>query len=250
MLKEHLTQDHENASRRLTTIERHVDWLVREVLGQPPARLLDLGCGPGLYLQRLAARGYTCTGIDFSPASIAHARQQAAQAGLVIDYHEADLRSADFGPAASFDCVMLIFGELNVFKPADARTILRKAWAALKPGGRLVLEPATEEHVRSIGREPLEWWASQSGLFGDRPHIMLSESFWDEAARAATTRYYRIDTENGEVVRYASSQQAYSQADYGALLAECGFHSPRFWPGLAAQPGDPPGMFWGLVAEK
>jgi SAM-dependent methyltransferase len=248
MLKEHLTQDHEHASRRFETIDRHVAWIAREALGQPPARLLDMGCGPGLYCQRFAALGYACHGIDFSPASIEHARQQ--QGGLPIDYQLADLRTADFGPDGSFDCAMLIYGELNVFKPADARLILGKAWAALKPGGRLVLEPATETLVSEMGAEGITWWASQAGLFGDQPHIMLSESFWDEATRAATTRYHRIDAATGEVVRYATSQQAYSQDEYCALLAECGFHSPRFFPGLAAAPGDPPGPFWGIIAEK
>lgn len=250
MLQEHLTQDHDHASRRLETIDRQVEWIAREALGPPPASLLDLGCGPGLYLQRFAARGYTCAGIDFSPASVAYARRQAEQAGLSIQYQEADLRSASFGPDASFDCVMLIFGELNVFRPSDAQTILRKAWAALKPGGRLLLEPATETEVRRFSQEPAEWWASRRGLFGDRPHVMLSEAFWDEAARVATTRFYRIDAETGQVTRYASSQQAYSREDYTALLESCGFHSPRFTPGLAAAPDDPPGKFWGLIAKK
>jgi hypothetical protein len=146
--------------------------------------------------------------------------------------------------------VMLIYGELNVFKPQDARLILRKAWAALKPGGRLLLEPATEETVRGIGTEGQAWWGSNSGLFGDQPHLMLSETFWDEAGRTATTRFYRIDAASGVVTRYASSQQAYSQAQYRELLADCGFRVPRFFPGLAAAENDPPGPMWGLIAEK
>ena len=207
-----------------------------------------MGCGPGLYCQRLAALGYACQGIDFSPASIEYARQQARQ--LAIGYQCADLRAADFGPDGSYDCAMLLYGELNVFKPADVRLILRKACKALKPGGRLVLEPATEDLVRSIGAEGISWWASQSGLFGDQPHIMLSESFWDEEARASTTRYYRIDAASGEVVRYAASQQAYTQDEYRSLLADCGFHNPRFFDGLPAEPGDVTGPFWGVIAEK
>src|SRR5690606_11061234 len=113
MLKEHLNQAHDAASRRSETIARHVEWIAGEVLGPAPARVLDLGCGPGLYLQALAARGHACRGIDFSPASVAYARQQAAEAGLAIDYEEADLRAAEFGPDGHFDAVMQIFGELN-----------------------------------------------------------------------------------------------------------------------------------------
>lgn len=247
MLKEHLSQAHDAASRRSETIARHVEWIASEVLGPAPTRLLDLGCGPGLYLQRLAARGYDCRGIDFSPASIAYARGQAAEAGLAIDYEEADLRSAAFGPDGQFDAVMLIFGELNVFDPVAARQILGKAWAALKPGGRLLLEPSTEASIRAIGAERPAWWSAVQGLFGDDPHLMLAESFWDEAGRAATKRYYRVDAASGEVTRWAGSYQAYSEAEYRALLKGCGFGAVKVYPALAS---DEASDFCAILAMK
>ena len=57
---------------------------------------VDLGCGPGLYSSRLARLGHACTGIDFSPASVAYAREQAAAQGLDCRYHEGDVRRTDF----------------------------------------------------------------------------------------------------------------------------------------------------------
>ena len=82
MLENHLSQEHDWASRRLAVIEQQVAWLD----GQLPAgaRILDLGCGPGFYTRQLAERGFCCTGVDFSPASIAWARQQAQAASLDI----------------------------------------------------------------------------------------------------------------------------------------------------------------------
>lgn len=247
MLKEHLSQSHDRASRRSETVARHVEWIAREVLGPAPARVLDLGCGPGLYLQALAARGYECRGIDFSPASVAYARAQAAEAGLSIDYEEADLRAAAFGPDGHFDAVMQIFGELNVFEPLAARGILGKAWAALKPGGRLLVEVAVEESIRRMGAEPPVWWSAREGLFGERPHLLLTESFWDEGRKTATKRYYRVDAETTEVARWASSQQAYSEAEYRALLEGCGFADVRLFPALAS---DEPGDYCAIVARK
>lgn len=70
MLKEHLSQRHDAASRRLSLIEQHIAWIERTFLHKKPSRVLDLGCGPGLYLTRLAQRGYDCVGIDFAPASL------------------------------------------------------------------------------------------------------------------------------------------------------------------------------------
>jgi predicted TPR repeat methyltransferase len=60
------------------------------VLQSEPQRILDLGCGPGLYTQRLASLGHTCVGIDISPASIAYARRvQHPDAGASPRFAEA-----------------------------------------------------------------------------------------------------------------------------------------------------------------
>jgi 2-polyprenyl-3-methyl-5-hydroxy-6-metoxy-1,4-benzoquinol methylase len=79
MLHEHLSQDHDAASRRGATIDRQVAWIHGALLlAGTPTRVLDLGCGPGLYAERLAALGHRCVGVDVSPASIAFARARAA----------------------------------------------------------------------------------------------------------------------------------------------------------------------------
>ncbi len=119
MLNEHLTQDHDLASRRTPIIQQHVDWIHANLLGNAPGRILDLGCGPGLYCSRLAGLGHTCHGIDFSPASIDYAQTTARKHGLSCTYLLQDLRTADFGEG--YDLVMFIFGELNAFRPPDAQ---------------------------------------------------------------------------------------------------------------------------------
>ena len=70
MLTEHLAQEHDRASRRSHLIDSEVEWVHRTMLRGHPSRVLDLTCGPGLYVHRLAALGHTCVGIDFAPASI------------------------------------------------------------------------------------------------------------------------------------------------------------------------------------
>ena len=81
MLCEHLSQDHDLASRRLSLIDSQVARLLATVIPAAPARVLDLACGPGLYLSRIAGAGHCGVGIDFSPASIDHARSEADAAG-------------------------------------------------------------------------------------------------------------------------------------------------------------------------
>jgi len=230
MLKEHLSQEHHAASRRFDKIDTHVTWIHREVLQNQNGKILDLGCGPGLYASRLARLGHQVTGVDYSPASIAYAQTTAEQKGLACTYIHSDLRKADFGHG--YDAVMLIYGEFNIFRPADIRQILRKAHGALKPEGILILEPHTFEIVQTMGQGASTWYTSPSGLFSPEPHLVFEEHFWDSDHRTTTTRIFVVDANSGNVIRYAQTFQAYTQADYQGVLEECGFGEIEFFPSL------------------
>jgi len=248
MLNEHLSQEHDAASRRFEIIDRHVEWIHHQVLKGRPTRVLDLGCGPGLYASRLAGLGHACVGIDFSPASIAYAREQAEASGLDCTYLQEDIRTADYGDA--YGLVMLVFGEFNVFRPREARAILQKAHGALLPQGFLLLEPHTFEVVVNMGQQPPSWTSAERGLFSERPHLCLQESFWDAKANVAIERYYVIDAATGDVARHASSTQAYTKEGYRSLLADCGFGEVVFYPSLGASAGDPEGDLMAALARK
>ena len=221
MLREHLSQEHDLASRRREIIDRHVAWLHGHVLGGKPGRVLDLGCGPGFYASRLARLGHTCVGIDFSPASIAHARAEAEREGLACDYRLADVRGADFG--SGFDLVLFVFGEFNTFSPADAKAILGKARGALSASGVLVMEVHTEEIVRSMGAQEATWFSSSQSVFSDEPHLCLKQCAWHEKHRATTQQFLVVSLKSAAVTRYVSTTQAYSEAEYAAMLAGAGF---------------------------
>ncbi len=248
MLKEHLSQAHDAASRRFELIDGHVSWIHKTVLAGKPARILDLGCGPGLYAGRLARMGHECVGIDFSPASIAYAGGNARAENLNCTYLQQDIRLADYG--AGYGLVMQIFGELNVFTPDDARKILTKARNALGEGGLILLEPHTFEAVRTIGRQPRSWYSSGSGLFSDRPHLYLHESFWNDELRVTTERYFVVDAASGDVTRHAASMQAYTDEEYRSLLADCGFGGAIFYDSLGGSKGKARRDLFAIVAKK
>ncbi len=248
MLREHLSQAHDAASRRTMIIDEHVAWIQREVLRNRSSRVLDLGCGPGLYSSRLAQRGHTCVGIDFSPASIEYARDIAQAQQLACEYRLGDLRSAEYG--TGFDLVMFIFGELNPFRPAEARQILHQAYAALNTGGRLLLEVSTFAAVQRQGHQRSTWYSLEQGLFSDRPHVVLYESYWDEAHAVAIERFYIIEADTSAVTRHSISTQAYTDEQYRDMLRGAGFMDITFYPSLIGQPDERQKDFIAVVASK
>lgn len=247
MLREHLTQDHDRASRRLETIERQVAWIDVAVLRRP-SRVLDLGCGPGLYTERLARRGHTCVGVDFSPASIEHARSEAEREQLACEYRQDDLRTGLFdGP---FDAALFLFGELNTFEEGDVAGLFRRVQDALAPGGAFVLEVHTEAEVRRVGVEPSTWWTAESSPFGETPHLCLRECTWHAQKRAATERFFVLDDATDEVETYVSTTQSYSTPTLTKLLRAAGFENVEHHPSLeGTDAGRREGLFV-LVARR
>lgn len=213
MLREHLDQSHDLASRRAELIDAQVEYIHEQLLNGAPARVLDLACGPGLYAQRLAALGHSYVGIDFSPAAVTHARATTSDGEFV----EGDVRHTAF-PGQS-DLIMMLYGQINVFRRAAAADIVARALAALRPGGRLLLEAQTADQVSSTGRRPPAWETHPTGLFSLQPHILLTESFWDDEARTATERFYVVDIATAAVTRHAMSTAAYTEREYAELLS-------------------------------
>ena len=232
-LAEHFPQEHDAASRRSSKIDEHVSWLHSEMLGGQSTRVLDLCCGPGLYTSRLAALGHECLGIDFSPAAITYAEEEAAAKRLPCRYVREDVRLAEFG--TGFGLVMMIYGQVNVFRTADARTLLSKARGALADGGMLVLEAHTLAAVERMGAAGRSWHSAAQGLFSPLPHLVLEERFWDVSLKAATTRFLVLDALSGQVTRHALTTQGYSDGEYQSLLIESGFSDVRCFPSLTGR---------------
>lgn len=247
MLDEHLSQDHDWASRKQEKINRHVEWIRREFLPREGGRVLDLGCGPGFYTARMARIGHVCVGIDCSPASIDHARSEADGQGLACEYRLQDMREGRFGK--DFDLALLIYGELDTFRREEAGAILAEARNALGAGGFLVLEVHEEAFVRELGERAPTWHTASQGLFSARPYLCLQESFWSEEERVAIERYSVIELETADVITYHSTTAAYSENEYATLLKNAGFCRAERYPSLVGGPSEGDDGLFVLVAR-
>jgi SAM-dependent methyltransferase len=82
-------------------------------------QVLDVGCGTGNASIPAARLGAEVTGLDFQPDLLAIAREQAADAGVDVDWVEGDAQDLPFADA-SFDRVLSAFG--HMFAPDHERT--------------------------------------------------------------------------------------------------------------------------------
>lgn len=109
--------------------------LEEEAAGLEPGRALDLGCGEGADAVWLAGRGWTVTATDISSVALERAAVHAKDAGVTVDFQRHDL-DASF-PEGEYDLITAMF--FHSFAELSREDILRRAAAALAPGGRLLI---------------------------------------------------------------------------------------------------------------
>ena len=220
VLEAHLDPSNDLASRRPDTIDASVAWICSSHGLEPGMRILDLGCGPGLYTSRFAEIGLRVSGIDFGPASIEYARNLAASSGRDIDYRFEDYRTADLdGP---FDAVTLIFGDFCTHSDTDRDLLLSKIGGCLAPGGSFVFDVFTREYVER--EQPVsEWYVSlRDGFWSPHPHLVLEQRL-DYPEQSLRLNRYLVMDESGSISDYRIWHRYYDRAGIVALLEGAGF---------------------------
>ncbi len=108
--------------------------------------LLDIGCAAGYFLEEASRRGWTANGVEISKFA-------AEKAGLKnrFNIYIGDFINLDI-PANKFDLVLMLDLIEHLTSPVEG---LKKAFAALKPGGLLVIETPNYESAPSkvLGKE-------------------------------------------------------------------------------------------------
>lgn len=229
MLGEHLSQDHDLASRKIEGMERQVQWIHDRFLSGRQCDVMDLGCGPGLYSPLFTKLGHRYIGMDFGPASVEYANQHFATPGHCEFRLGNVLADAYGGP---HDFLMMVYGEFNVFPPRDSLRILASAFESLKPGGRMVLEAYSFDAVRALGSGN-SWFTAPTSVFSDSPHLCLTTNEWLEEDSVARQHFLVVDPVDSEVGIMCSTTKAWTDDDYLRLFDEAGFTDIQFeedWP--------------------
>lgn len=127
---------------------------LKDYLPAPPARIADIGGGPGRYSIALAQRGYVVTLVDISSNSLAFAGKKAREAGVKLSrcVHACATDLSKL-PAERFDAVLLMGPMYHLWRKSERQQAIREAIRLIKPNGLLFASFVTRHAVfRSIAK--------------------------------------------------------------------------------------------------
>jgi len=190
MLEAHLDPELDAATRSHDHVKEIIKWIGAVAPADKYPALLDLGCGPGIYAELFNKAGYAVTGMDFSKRSIAHAQNSAKEKGLSIKYHFQDYLTLDF--VAQFDVITLIYYDFGVLSAEERAILLIKIYTALKPGGLLIFDVYTPQHLAERAESSSWEYEGKESFFSSHPHVCLSSFLLYEEKHTFCERYIII----------------------------------------------------------
>ena len=105
----------------------------------PIRRVLDIACGTGPHLLRLAKRGYEMVGLDLSPENLAYVKEQASSKGLRIHLMQADMTDFE-GPHAFDAAICMQDSQGHLLTNEQILDHFRAVAQAVRPGGLYIFD--------------------------------------------------------------------------------------------------------------
>lgn len=196
---------------------KEVDFFVTILELRSEDAILDLCCGQGRHSLELARRGFTKVyGLDRSHYLIQKARQQARKEGLNVQFKEGDARKLPY-PADSFDVVLILGNSFGYFESVqDDLRVLQEVQRILKPGGKIFIDVADGEYLKSHF-QPRSWeW------IGKKQFVLRERSLSTDGQRLIS-REIITHVESGVIADQFYAERLYSRENLCAFLEESGF---------------------------
>jgi SAM-dependent methyltransferase len=206
----------------------------------PPAKILDVCCGPGRHSVELARKGYTVTGIDRTAAYLDIARNAASAAQLSIDFELADART--YRKSHAFDVVLNLFNSFGYFATEDENlALLACAYDSLVPGGKLLLETVNKDYMVTSPSMTLTRTA-EGAVLNEETHVSPDKSVLFGRRTIIEPDHTRSD--------FDFSLQLYSEDELGHLLHRAGFSTSSSYGALDGRPLDSNSNHMIVLARK
>lgn len=241
MLSFHLNQETDLASRRFETIDRVVSW-IDDQLNLSDKSLCDLGCGPGLYTQRFAAKGSQVAGVDFSTYSLDYAKNHRPE---TIHYINADYLLDDL--PMGFDVVTLIYNDLCALSPDQRNQLLKRMRKMLNPGGHIVFDVAGMGSFAYKQELTIIENKLMNGFWAAGDYVGIQRSFIYEDAGVLLDRYLIIEPD--KTWQIFNWFQHFTPESIEQELLDAGFEVDHMAGDLTGESLRPVSDFIGIIAR-
>ncbi|HHO0100003.1 TPA: class I SAM-dependent methyltransferase [Clostridioides difficile] len=245
LLKAHLDTNFEGASRNFNFIEDSVNWIVTVANPDKYPKLLDLGCGPGLYAEKFAQKGYKVTGIDFSKRSIDYAQNRNKETNLNINYLFQSYLNMSYNE--EFDLATLIYCDYGALSTENRRLLMEKIYDSLRPGGKLILDVFTINKYNNF--EEIKYWEinEEGGFWSNKKYMCLQNNC--KYNDYNTLEQTLVITEKDENVFYVWNHY-FSKESFLFEIENIGFKSVEFFSNVKGEAYSDDSMTMGLVLQK
>ncbi|MTI69185.1 MAG: class I SAM-dependent methyltransferase [Firmicutes bacterium] len=246
MLEAHLNPYLEAASRKYDTIKESCKWIVESLELKKGDKLIDLGCGPGLYLNELYKYGLNLTGIDYSKRSIEYAKEYSIENNLDIKYLYKDYLTLDYNE--KFDVATLIYYDFGCFKESDVKKLLKIINSLLKKDGYFVFDVQTP-YYNDLKEERSNWEICNGGFFSPNKYLELQNKYYYPKYETRLNQHIIIE-ENGDIKEYRLWHKHYTLEKIRKLLNKSNFKIKKVYSNLLGSKYNETSKELGIIAQK
>ena len=209
-------------------------------LGDGP--ILELGCGTGRVLLPLAEAGHDVIGVDLSQPMLDVAASRAQQHGLKVALQNGDMTKPARVTDGPFGMVIASLNSIMHLDIDQQRDLALSSFAALKPGGRLVIDTLNPSHSQLnhlLDTMHLEGsWTDGSGASIDKTSY---RKHGEEPQVIETLIWYdRVEPDgNHQRIRTRFDLRYIHQSELALLLEIAGFSHVDWYGSYELDPWDP-----------
>ena len=131
---------------------QHDHAFVLSHLPRLPGKVLDVGCGTGVFLEKAGAADFDAVGIDASPQMVSIASNRVGKKRVRLQ------RMQDLSEDATYNAIVSLSWTFNYVRSfREAKQVLQRFFIGLRPGGRLILQIAHAANASGLlfeDREP------------------------------------------------------------------------------------------------
>ncbi len=246
MLAFHLNENIDVSSRKITFIDKSVDWMTEHLNLARGTKIIDFGCGPGLYAIRLVQKHANVVGVDFSQRSIQYAQEAAFKECLPITYVCADY--LEFKTNELFHLVLMIMCDFCALSPSRRKIMLRKFHALLHPGAVVLLDVYSLAAFEKREETALYEANLLNGFWSPDDYYGFMNTFKYEKEKVMLDKYTIIESDRTRT--FYNWLQYFSPATLEREFVECGFVIEDIYADVAGSPYCPDSAEFAVVARK